>query len=584
MGSFERLKRAEERRSRFLDKAMRMGERKAAEGRKRKVEDGGAETGEEKKGRGGERGEGGPERGDRGDEGRMEDTGGAASSGWRARGEETERGDRGDEGRMEDTGGAAASGWRVREGETEEGRGDKRKSEATEDTRRLEAKTEKYLRRLEQRDKRRTRDDDGGDAGRTVRKARAQDGVRREDPGGVGAVAGDEGRGGVCGGDRGEDADAGDCAGSVADRDERGGVCRGGRGGDGGVGACGGDGGDRDAGRERGEGQPQQPAMQLKAQAKIQAYEALMAAFEQGTSVAPGTAATPAATAPALLSQPTPTMTFTGIPSAAEVARAKDAADLTAWAGKTLKAKGDNRAAAMEANAADEARIYEALKAAFEKGVPASPAAAPAAPHRGEWGGVRRGWGKVDWDGQRGADVGARRDVDAVGEVNEEEDEMAKFGDCVDGGGDVEDGKTLDPEMVKSGREEEVRYMVDKLGMFEFGTWDEAVGRSGGKVPTSTRWVDGWKTDDGGNRFVRSRLVGRDFKPRREGAREDLFAAMPPLEAKKGLFRMVAGMRGRRRRRGEEEVKLMFIDDRKAHLNARCEEEAWVELPEEFHQ
>ena len=29
-------------------------------------------------------------------------------------------------------------------------------------------------------------------------------------------------------------------------------------------------------------------------------------------------------------------------------------------------------------------------------------------------------------------------------------------------------------------------------------------------------------------------------------------------------------------------MKLMFIDVRKAHLNAKCDEEEWVELPEEF--
>ena len=36
--------------------------------------------------------------------------------------------------------------------------------------------------------------------------------------------------------------------------------------------------------------------------------------------------------------------------------------------------------------------------------------------------------------------------------------------------------------------------------------------------------------------FVRCRLLAGDFEPRREGPREDLFAAMPPLEAKKALF------------------------------------------------
>mgnify|MGYP002214505433 CR=1 FL=1 len=78
--------------------------------------------------------------------------------------------------------------------------------------------------------------------------------------------------------------------------------------------------------------------------------------------------------------------------------------------------------------------------------------------------------------------------------------------------------------------------------------------------------------------------MARDFKPKREENPEEMFAAMPPLEAKKLLFRMAAGVRGWRRRRRAAEIKLMFIDVRKAHLNAVCEEEAWGELPEEFWQ
>ena len=85
-----------------------------------------------------------------------------------------------------------------------------------------------------------------------------------------------------------------------------------------------------------------------------------------------------------------------------------------------------------------------------------------------------------------------------------------------------------------------------------------------------------WKT------FVRCRLVARDFEPKREGPRDDLFAAMPPLDAKKALFAFVAGVREKRRAQGHDEVKLMFVDVKKAHLNAKCDEEEWVELPDEF--
>ena len=74
----------------------------------------------------------------------------------------------------------------------------------------------------------------------------------------------------------------------------------------------------------------------------------------------------------------------------------------------------------------------------------------------------------------------------------------------------------------------------------------------------------------------------RDFKPKHEGPRDDLFAAMPPLEAKKALFAFVAGMREKRRAQGHDEMKLMFVDVKKTHLNAKCDEEEWVVLPDEF--
>ena len=74
----------------------------------------------------------------------------------------------------------------------------------------------------------------------------------------------------------------------------------------------------------------------------------------------------------------------------------------------------------------------------------------------------------------------------------------------------------------------------------------------------------------------------RDFKPRREGPRDDLFAAVPPLEAKKALCAYVAGVRDKRREQGQDEVKLTFIDVKEAHPDAKCVEEEWVELPDGF--
>ena len=99
-----------------------------------------------------------------------------------------------------------------------------------------------------------------------------------------------------------------------------------------------------------------------------------------------------------------------------------------------------------------------------------------------------------------------------------------------------------------------------------------------GAGPLSTRWVDSKKGDG-----VRCRWVARDFNNKADKDRVDLFAAMPPLEAKKGLFSLAAPRLKGRRTRGGKRMKLLFIDVRKAHLNALCDQEVFVQLPEEAH-
>ena len=72
--------------------------------------------------------------------------------------------------------------------------------------------------------------------------------------------------------------------------------------------------------------------------------------------------------------------------------------------------------------------------------------------------------------------------------------------------------------------------------MFVPATWEECVEETG-RPPISTKWVD---VNKGmvQNQIIRSRLVARDFRVKGESDRSDLFAAMPPLEAKRMLFRM----------------------------------------------
>ena len=85
------------------------------------------------------------------------------------------------------------------------------------------------------------------------------------------------------------------------------------------------------------------------------------------------------------------------------------------------------------------------------------------------------------------------------------------------------------------------------------------------------------------NPDVRCRLVAGDFKPKGDKDREDLFAAMPPLEAKKLLFRKVAGDKGRMVKGQVEKVKTMLTDVKKAHLNGVVgdEDQVFVQLPDE---
>ena len=149
-------------------------------------------------------------------------------------------------------------------------------------------------------------------------------------------------------------------------------------------------------------------------------------------------------------------------------------------------------------------------------------------------------------------------------------------------GGELTDDFEMDPEMVEEGRREEREYM-ETIDMFEYSSearvWEES-----GKAAITTKWVDRMKLDDNGKMVARCRLVGRDFKPKGDpGDSATMFAAMPPLEAKRLLFRINAATSGSRGTPMEE--KMLFIDVRKAHLNAECDQDnVFVELPSEFGQ
>ena len=89
-------------------------------------------------------------------------------------------------------------------------------------------------------------------------------------------------------------------------------------------------------------------------------------------------------------------------------------------------------------------------------------------------------------------------------------------------------GNELNPKNVKAARKGEMEF-VKKIQVYEERTIEECWHKTG-KRPIPTRWVDILKGDE-----ERSRWVAQDFKGNDKN-RDDLFAAMPPLEAKKALL------------------------------------------------
>ena len=137
----------------------------------------------------------------------------------------------------------------------------------------------------------------------------------------------------------------------------------------------------------------------------------------------------------------------------------------------------------------------------------------------------------------------------------------------------------MDPGKVKEARDEEMKFLK-KEKVYEKCDIKDCINKTG-RSPTSVRWVDVNKgTEEKPN--YRSRLVARDFKVKGDD-RENIFAAMPPLEAK-AILMAAAACRWRRWQAGKEKDlwKLLFVDVKKAHTYAKCDDEdAFVELPEE---
>ena len=105
-------------------------------------------------------------------------------------------------------------------------------------------------------------------------------------------------------------------------------------------------------------------------------------------------------------------------------------------------------------------------------------------------------------------------------------------------------GAPLDARLVARARTEEITGL-HKHNVYTKVSLDECY-KNTGKAPIGTRWVDHNKGDND-NPDVRCRLVGREFKG--NDKREDLFAATPPLEAKKTLIVLASSQYNRNSKR-----------------------------------
>ena len=113
---------------------------------------------------------------------------------------------------------------------------------------------------------------------------------------------------------------------------------------------------------------------------------------------------------------------------------------------------------------------------------------------------------------------------------------------------DERTGEELDPKLVRQAESEEIAFLKRINLYVEVDTaecWTNT-----GKAPISIKWV---KVNKGTTEVpeVRCRLVARDFKPKGEKDRGDLFAAMPPLESKKAIFQQAVNENARNRARGK---------------------------------
>ena len=156
------------------------------------------------------------------------------------------------------------------------------------------------------------------------------------------------------------------------------------------------------------------------------------------------------------------------------------------------------------------------------------------------------------------------RTLGTVCMVEEHKLEEEEFNEDIKRYWDDMSGKELDPRLVSKARLEDMEEFR-KHKVYVKVRIEECL-RKTGKKPIGSRWVDINKGDESDPEY-RSRLVAKEIK---KDNSQDLFAATPPLEAKK-LLMSLAMTEGVGFERGKEKagMKIDFIDVRRAYFYAK---------------
>ena len=116
--------------------------------------------------------------------------------------------------------------------------------------------------------------------------------------------------------------------------------------------------------------------------------------------------------------------------------------------------------------------------------------------------------------------------------------------------------------------------MYDKVPVAE--CW-----KNTGKAPIGTKWLDSSKGDEKAPNH-RSRCVAKEIAYDKQ---DGLFAATPPLEAKKALFSLaVTEGIGFERGMRKSGMKIEFIDIRRAYFHSEARRPLYVQLPGEDYE